>query len=177
MNPIIKKDILNVLRQTINIVKENQLFKLREISDHVIHNAAIFQDQYSITIAVTIYSMSKIYKNGVDSFILPHLQNAIDFLEVGNINGYENEIKQIIKDITKKNGKTKYYVQEVLERAQIKKASKMYEHGISLGQVADALGVSMWELMDYVGKTRIIDKFDYETNINERLEFTRGLFK
>jgi hypothetical protein len=177
MNPIIKKDILNVLRQTIEIVKKNNLYKLREISDHVIHNAAIFQDQYSITIAVTIYSMSKIYKNKVDSFILPHLQNAVKFLESGKINNYEEEIKKIIKDISKKNNKTKYYVQEVLERAQIKKASKMYEHGISLGQVADALGVSMWELMDYVGKTRIVDKFNYQTDIKQKLEFTRGLFR
>ena len=53
----------------------------------------------------------------------------------------------------------------------------MYEHGISLGQVADALGVSMWELMDYIGKTRIVDKFGSETDIKQKLEFTRGLFK
>jgi len=177
MNPIIKKDILNVLRQTIDIVKKNNLYKLREVSDHVIHNAAIFQDQYSITIAVTIYSMSKIYKDKVDSFILPHLQNAVNFLELGKLNSYEEEIKKIIKDISKKNNKTKYYMQEVLERAQIKKASKIYEHGISLGQVADALGVSMWELMDYVGKTRIVDKFNYQTDIKQKLEFTRGLFR
>ena len=62
MNPIVKKDILNILRESVSVIKQGELFKLKELSDHVIHNATIFQDQYSITIAVTIYSMSKIYQ-------------------------------------------------------------------------------------------------------------------
>lgn len=178
MNPIVKKDILNVLRQSVLVIKKNELFRLRELSDMVIHNATIFQDKYTITIAVTVYSMSKIYKtkSDVNLFLLPHLEDAIKFLEQGKLNLYEAEIKNIIKDISK-NNKTKYYIEEVLERAQIKKASRMFEHGISMGQVADALGVSLWDLMDYIGKTRIIDDFDRHINMKERLEFTRGLFK
>ena len=126
MNPIVKKDILNVLRQTARILKKGEVYKLRELSDHVVHNAAIFQDKDSISIAVTIYSLSKIYKYSkeVDSFVLPHFIDAIKYLEEGNQNQYESEIKNIIKDITKKNNNAKFYIQEVLERAQIKKASK-----------------------------------------------------
>jgi len=155
------------------------LYKLRALSDHVIHNASIFQDKESITIAVTIYALSKIYKNsnGVEKLILPHLINALKYLEQGDVDKYETEIKHIIKDISSNGGKTKFYVEEVLERAQIKKASRMFEHGISLGQVSDALGISLWDLMDYVGKTRIIDQFEDKTDVKARLEFTRGLFK
>ncbi|MBN2368766.1 hypothetical protein JXC34_07120 [Candidatus Woesearchaeota archaeon] len=179
MNPIVKKDILNVLHQAIEIVKNRQLYKLRELSDHVIHNASIFQDKESVTIAVTIYSLSKIYQssNNIDKFVLPHLMNAVAALEKGILNKYESEIKHLITDISKKDKKTNLYVQQVLERAQIKKASKMFEHGISMGQVADTLGISLWDLMDYVGKTKIVDRFDYKTDVSEKLEFTRGLFK
>jgi len=179
MNPIVKKDILNVLRQGIEIVKKKEVYKLRVLSDHVIHNASIFQDKDSITIAVTVYALSKIYKNhnGIDKLILPHLTNALKYLEQGNVDKYETEIKHIMKDITAKGGKTKFYVEEVLERAQIKKASRMFEHGISMGQVSDALGISLWDLMDYVGKTRIVDQFADKTDIKARLNFTRGLFK
>ena len=53
----------------------------------------------------------------------------------------------------------------------------MHEHGISMGQVAESLGVSLWDIMDYVGKTRIIDKFEYRTDMKSKLEFTRGLFR
>ncbi len=179
MNPLVKKDILNVLHQAIFIVKKGKLFELRELSDHVIHNASIFQDKDSITIAVTIYSLSKLYKNknGTDKFVLPHLQKAAKYLEEGNMNDYEDEIKKMMSELSKKDQRTKFYVQEVLERAQIKKASRMFEHGISLGQVAEALGISLWDLMDYVGKTRIVDEFEYKTDIVEKLNFARGLFR
>jgi hypothetical protein len=165
-----------VLRQSINAIKKGQLYKLRGISDHVLHNTTVFQDKDSITIAVTIYSLSKIYKDKIDSFVLPHLVNASNYLEKGNLAKYESEMKHIIQDIIKKDDKTKFYIQEVLERAQIKKASKMFEHGISMGQVSEALGISLWEVMDYVGKTRIVDKFKYKTNVKDKLEFARGLF-
>ena len=179
MNPIVKKDILNVLEKALTIIKEGELYRLKELSDNVIHNATIFQDKDSISIAVTIYSMAKIYTSvrNLDALITNYLTNAKDYLEKGNFNKYEDEIKLLIKDITRKDKKTKFYIMEVLERAQIKKASKMYEHGISLGQVADALGVSLWELMDYVGKTRIADKFVYKTKLHDKLLFTRTLFE
>jgi len=178
MNPIVKKDILNVLHEAIEIMKKGELFRLRELSDHVIHNASVFQDKDSITVAVTIYALSKLYRysQDVDKFVMPHLTNSISFLEQGNDNKYESEMKHIIKDISEKDEKTKFYIQEVLEMAQIKKASRMFEHGISMGQVADALGISIWDIMDYVGKTRIIDQFDYKTNVSKKLELTRKMF-
>ena len=124
MNPLVKKDILNVLRQAIIIVKKGELYKLRSLSDHVIHHASVFQDKDSITFAVTIYSLSKIYSEKVDKFVLPHLENAAKFLGQGKLNSYETEIKHLIKDISKKDKKTNLYVQQVLERAQIKKEQR-----------------------------------------------------
>ncbi len=176
MNPLVKKDILNVLRQAVGSINSGNTYRLKDLSDQVIHNSTVFQDKDSITIAVTIYSLSKIYQNEVDSFVVPALKNATIALEEGKINKYENEIKSIIKNIEKKNGQTKYYVQEVLERAQIKKGSKIFEHGISLAQVAESLGISLWDLMQYVGQTRIIDNIEQKSNMKEKLEFTRKLF-
>ncbi|MCM2325409.1 MAG: hypothetical protein NDI94_03015 [Candidatus Woesearchaeota archaeon] len=177
MNPIVKKDILNLLRLSIAAIKEGNLFKLRELSDQVIHNAAIFQDKDSITIAILIYSISKIFKDNVDDYVLDYLESGVTNLEIGKINAYESDIKSIMKTMESKNGNTKYYVQEVFEMAEIKKASKIFEHGISMAQVADSLGISLWDLMDYVGKTRIIDNMEQGNGIKARLSFTRGLFR
>jgi hypothetical protein len=178
MNPIVKKDILNVLNEAVEIVKTGELFRLRELSDHVIHNASVFQDKDSITVAVSVHALSKLYRyaKDVDRFVLPHLENAVKYLGEGNENNYQNEMKLIIKDIGQKDEKTKFYIQEVFEMAQIKKASKMFEHGISMGQVADALGISIWDLMEYVGKTTIVDQFGYKTNMSKKLQLARGLF-
>ena len=177
MNPVVKKDILNVLRQALEIIDSGEIYKLREISDHVIHNASIFQDKYSITIAVLIYSLSKIYRAGkVDSFVKLYIRKAITAMESGDLNLYEKSIKSLVSEISRKDKNTTSYVEQVLERAQIKKASKMFEHGISLGQVAESLGISLWDIMDYVGKTRIIDEFEHKTNIKEKIVFAREIF-
>ncbi|MEM2131578.1 MAG: hypothetical protein QXR96_03570 [Candidatus Woesearchaeota archaeon] len=178
MNPIIKKDILNILKEAIFIVEKKELFKLRDLSDHVIHNASIFQDKDTITIAVTIYALSKFYKfSDVSEIILIKLKNALTYLENGYLNNYEDEIKSIVKEISKKDKFMKNYINETLEKAQIKKASRMFEHGISLAQVADALGISLWELQDYVGKTSIIDSFkNQDNNVENRIKKTREIF-
>jgi hypothetical protein len=178
MNPIVKKDILNVLHEAVVIIKAGEIMKLRELSDHVIHNASIFQDKDSITIAVTIHALSKLYRfpEEVDKFVLPRIENSARYLEDGDINKYESEIRNIIKDLSEKDEKAKFYIQEVFELAQIKKASKMFEHGISLGQVAEALGIYIWDITEYVGKTRIVDQFEYKSSAIKKLAFSRQLF-
>ena len=179
MNPIIKKDILNVLRESMRILRNDDLYKLRELSDHVIHNATVYQDKDSITVAVTIYAMSKAFKDreSVDPRLLVSLSKAITSLEKAETNMFEKAMKSVVLIISKQDGRTKYYVEEVLERAQVKKASKIYEHGISLGQAADKIGVSLWDLMEYVGKTNISEKFESKSSVKSRMEFTRGIFR
>jgi hypothetical protein len=113
----------------------------------------------------------------VDPRLLVHLSKAIRSLEKAETISFEKAMKSIVQIIAKQDGSTKFYVEEVLERAQVKKASKIYEHGISLGQAADKIGISLWDLMEYVGRTNIADKFEDRSNLKSRLEFTRGLFR
>ena len=68
-------------------------------------------------------------------------------------------------------------MQEVIEEAKIKKGYKLHEHGISLGRTAEILGISQWELMNYVGKTKISDVDIVPTDVVQRLKLARGIFK
>ena len=38
-----------------------------------------------------------------------------------------------------------------MQKAKINKASRLYEHGISMEKTAKLLGISQWELAEYVG--------------------------
>ena len=65
----------------------------------------------------------------------------------------------------------------MLNKARINKASRLYEHGISIGRTAELLGVTRFELMDYVGKTYIADvKENMTIGARERLMIARRLF-
>ncbi len=76
--------------------------------------------------------------------------------------------------INKIDTKLKLYIEEVISKAKVKKGSKLHEHGLSIARTAEVLGISQWELMNYVGKTTIstVDGVDVKT----RLNFARKLF-
>ena len=78
--------------------------------------------------------------------------------------------------ISKADSTLDLYIQHVIDEANVKKASKIYDHGISLGQTAQLLGISHWELMRYVGHTKIPEGVIEKVNIKVRLNYVYGLF-
>lgn len=188
MKQEVKQDILNILNGSYVAIKERNILQLQELSNHTLHDASIFQDEDSISIAVVIYSLSKIFErtryqeyknwNLFYKIVMENLEKAQEYLENNNFDKYQVCIKNILNIIDKLDEKFRRYVSEVIEKARISKASRIYEHGISIGRTAQLLGISEWELMDYVGKTGISDVgFSITKNIKERIKFARSLFK
>ncbi len=183
MNDTIKEDIIFILSAAIDILKvkeEKDTSELKELSNRTIHNASIFQDEDSVSIAILIYSLSKVIEREVDELnydnILFFLEKAKDYLSKNRIDDYRKIIKRAFTVISGMDSRLKLYIEEVINQAQIKKGSKIYEHGISLARAAEILGVSQWELMFYIGKTKIIDKTKENVDVKDRLKFARGLF-
>jgi len=185
MNEIIKKDILSILSSTIEILKvkeEKDIVEMKELSNHTIHNASIFQDEDSISVAILIYSLSKIIerKQGELNYtnITNMLKAAYNSLDKNDADDYRKRIKKLFNFISTVDTKLKLYIEEVINQALIKKGSKLYEHGISLARAAEVLGVSQWELMFYIGKTKISDAYEAElVSLKSRLNYARSLFK
>lgn len=185
MNEIVKKDILLILSDIIKILtvkEEKDITEIKELSNHTIHNASIFQDEDSVSIAILIYSLSKIIerKQGELNYnnLLNLLKTASKHLTSDDINNYRKIINKMFKFISSVDSKLKLYIEEVINQAQIKKGSKLYEHGISMARAASILGISQWELMSYIGKTNITEiALEEPIDIKTRLKFARGLFE
>ena len=60
MEDKIRNDILDVLVKSLNAVRNEDVKEIKEQSNHVLHNASVYQDKYSILVAVMIYSISKV---------------------------------------------------------------------------------------------------------------------
>lgn len=187
MKQQIKQDIISIIKESLIAIRKNDTDKLREISDHTIHDASIFQDRHSTSIAVIIYSLSKIfekerykeYPNWKEFCMkcIKHLEVAQESLSRNRVPKYNREIKSLYKLISKIEEKFGIFITEVLRQAEIKKASRIYEHGISVGRTAELLGISPWDLMTYVGQTKIMEAGPIEKkSVKERLEFTKKLF-
>lgn len=178
MNSTVKQDLIKSLKETINAAKENDFFIMPELSNHTIHNASIYQDSDSILAAVIIYSLSKIItrESKIDEQFLKEMKKALNELEQNKINDYRKTMQNILKIISQKDSKIKLYIEEVVTQARVKKGMKLYEHGISVGQAAELLGVSQWELMDYVGKTTISDVFSGKPGVKNRMRYAKEVF-
>jgi type III secretory pathway component EscV len=183
-----RQDLIFVLRDSIKAIKENDITQLREVSDHTLHDSSIFQDTYSTSIAVIIYSLSKIYQknqyklyknwNEFNNKCINLLSEALKEIKKGNIKGYSFKIQELYKLISSLENKFGMYITEVLSQSKVKKSSRIFEHGISAGRAAEMLGISTWDLMTYLGQTKIIDTKPLLTkSIKERLSYARELFR
>ena len=183
MQDIVKKDIMAVLTGLAGILKvkeEKDVGEIKELSNHTIHNASIFQDEDSVSAAVLIYSLSKVIERqqGVLDYgkLLGMVQSCISSLKNNEENNFRKSIKKIFDFIRTMDNRLKMYINEVINHAQLKKGCKLCEHGISVARASEVLGVSQWELLHYLGKTTISDRFEGPVSISIRLRTARGLF-
>ena len=188
MNSKERINLIRILDRSINAIKKEDIISLKDLSNQSIHDAAIIQDEHTITIAVLVYTLSKFYErkfhygtfkgwHGFCNDCLEGLEKAREKLQKNDIEGFENELKSYMKNLSNSDGKLNNYIKDVLNRARVNKASRLYEHGLSIGRTADILGINNYELMDYIGKTYIADVKENKTlSVKKRMEVVRNIF-
>ena len=181
-----KENILDILVKSKYALQEKNILLLKDLSNRTIHNASIYQDMDSITVAVIVYAFYKIltrpdYEKYEDwPFFLKtvdsSLGKAINDLEKDSMGDFREDMQAIRKIVAKLSGNFKIYVDEVFRKALISKASRIYEHGISMEKTASLLGITLFELAEYTGRTGIADvnlgiTLDIEQRLKKAMEF------
>ena len=110
--------------------------------------------------------------------ILGAIDNVIIAITKKDEKKLRENLSLIRRAIGKLSGKLKTYIQEVFRRASINKASRIYEHGVSMERTANLLGVTMFELSEYAGQTGISDVSLSKTlGVKKRLKFAMEMFE
>lgn len=183
-----RRNLIEVLNESLLAVKKENIILLKDLSNRTLHAASVYQEHHYITVAVLVYSLSKIFERSNfrsykdwDLFydnVIDGLTNMINHLGSDDTKKFEKELSNLFKIMNRLESKLKYYIQEVIDHARINKASRIYEHGLSVGKTAELLGISQWELMDYIGQTGIADvKYSITLDVKKRLDYARSLFK
>ncbi|MBI2042894.1 hypothetical protein HYT25_00720 [Candidatus Pacearchaeota archaeon] len=157
-----KEHVIQVLEQTKEAIRNDDVLKLKDLSNQTIHSASTEQDTDSITIAIVIYSLSKIIERKhqygekecreFSMFAFKEIDNVLKILKKDGEGAFTKSLEGIMKRLAKSSSEFKSHINEVFEKARINKASKIYEHGISMEQTAKLLGISMYELASYAGQ-------------------------
>ena len=160
-----QKHILEILKSVLEALERNDYIKIKHLSNTFVHHSSIHQDADVIAVAVIIYSLSKMLeredykkeKNWKQFYndYLRTIKNMIKALEKNDHRAFHNEVQLNRKLLERLTGNLKANMKDVFNRAKINKASKIYEHGISMEKTAKILGITLWELAEYSGRTGI----------------------
>jgi hypothetical protein len=176
------KDALIVLEKAIKSIKIKDINNLELLSNQTIHNATTEQDILSITIPKILYGIFKISRHSMlknipfpYDKIMDELITLHDLIGLGQISKFKRTSAVLMSDL-RKIGQD-IHLDNVIDRAGIKKGSKIYDHGVSIAIAANTMNVSQWELYPYIGKSKLNDyPQDIDKRVKQRLAYTRSIF-
>ncbi len=185
-----KENVLRILEETKTAIDNNDSLKLKNLSNQTNNTASLTQDPDNIAVAVAVYSISKILERAEHYRKLPGwkefykiiilaINNSIDAIKKDNPKKLTESLISIRKAVSKLSGKLKEYVQDVFRKAQINKASKLYEHGLSMEKTASLLGVTLFDLASYAGQRPEISEapFNRTLDVRSRIKTALDMFK
>ena len=183
-----EENILKILKETKIALSSNNSSKIKNLSNQTINTSAQTQDPDNIAVAVIVYSLSKIIERqdyrqlpGWNPFykkISLYLDKSIEDIEKKNFDKFREDFKAIRGSIDNLSGKLKTYTKDVLRNASINKASRLYEHGISMENTANLLGITLYELANYVGRTDIPNTPENRTkSTSDRIKLAVEMFE
>ena len=183
MDERVRRDALRIIERVISLLEAKEgrdIFELKELSNHTIHNASIFQDECSVSMAVLVYALSKVISRYSENIEYKRLLGLFEIerknLQNNDEQSFNSAMKILFSEISKMDNKINLYVQEVISQAQIKKGSKLCEHGLSCAKASEVLGISQWDLMHYLGKTTLTEENINPIDLKSRLKFAKRLF-
>jgi hypothetical protein len=183
-----KENILRIFVEAKEAIQKEDALKLTELSNQTINTASRTQDPDNIATAVIIYSIGKIIErkkyrdfpewNQFYKKIISSIDLLINSIEKNREKKFKKSVDSLRDYIEKLSGRLKEYVQDVFKKASINKASKIYEHGISMGKTANLLGITIYELASYAGQTDISNSYEGQTiEEKERIKTAMDFFE
>ncbi len=183
-----RDNILRIFQETKKAIERGDSTAIKILSNQTNNTASLTQDPDNIATAVIVYSLSKImeredYKklpgwNKFYGIYIGAIDRIINELKKGNDEAFRKDITLIRKAIDNISGKLKLYIQDVFRKASINRASKLYEHGLSMEKTASLLGISLFELAEYSGSKETIDTPQMKTiDVKARIKMAMEMFE
>lgn len=184
-----KENILKILEGTKFAISKGDATTIKNLSNQTTNTAALTHDPDNIAIAVVVYSISKLLErqdyqklSGWKEFyktIFKCIDNAIISIKSNDGAKIKENLDCLRNSLVKVSGSLKKYVQDIFRKASINKASKLYEHGISMEKTAHLLGITMFELASYVGQKEEISEAPIVkgVDVKSRIKLAMDIFK
>ena len=184
-----KDNILKILEGTKASIQKGDAVTIKNLSIQTTNTIALTHDPDNIAVAVIVYSISKLLERqdyqklpGWQEFyntIFKGIDNAINSIKDNDEKAIKENLNCLRKSLIKVSGSLKKHIQDIFRKASINKASKIYEHGISMEKTANLLGITMFELASYAGQREQVLEVPMVKGIDvkSRIKLAMDMFK
>jgi len=179
----VREELIERFEEAKDAIEKNDIQKLDSLSNKTIHITTIYSDQDAILSAILFYSISRILDKEKDGTVkelkyglLENIDAAIKLLEKGKDNRFHKLLEESLKIIKEFDKSFSQYVEHILIYAKTQKGIKVYEHGASLTQISEMLGISKWDLMHKAGSMKG-NEFLKTKSAKTRLNIARRLLQ
>ena len=98
MIDIVRRDIISAFFELLEILGRNgdvDTNQIKKISNHTIHNASVFQDEDSVSVAILIYSLSKLMERRALDYgrVSSMIKSCLQHLKANNEEGFRKGIR------------------------------------------------------------------------------------
>lgn len=166
-----------LLAELARLLRENSSLGLKELSNRAIEQVMTTEDPRLVNISLVSYGLYKVLGKphlaenkkwiAIRGKMLRDIEDAIrkerTLEELGEL------LKDIVSDVSKFDALEGRFVEDVIDKARLKQASRLYALGMSLSKAASLTGTNTTDLFGYVGSTKIHESTDTKTlGIKER---------
>jgi len=159
--------------------KKRRVVDLKDISENITNELMQEFSQDGVELAIISYLLYKLLTKR--RFEEENKDDVGDRLNEICKKGRNQDVLQSVRELNglalEIEATDKRYVIDLLTKAKIKIAAKLYAKGVSLGVVSKALGIPQQEIMAYAGKTMMFDRVKGEITASERIKTAKGALR
>jgi hypothetical protein len=174
-----------LLKQLKEAFEKRDVSALKDLSNKCIENAALTEDEGMVNLSLISYALSKLLSKphflqdpGWRKFESDISKDLESLLRNGKKPRPSKVLRDVIDDISGMDASLGYYVRDVVEKARIKQASRIYAMGLSLSKAAELTKADKFMVYEYIGETKVHEgAFVSTKSILDRYKYARKVLK
>jgi len=164
-------DLFSHLCRMQKAYKSGKFKQLKQITEDITNGLIQEFSQEGVELAILSYLLSKIMtkrrlEEEYDDTVIRKLDSIC---KAGKKQDLMKGVRELNDAVLEIESRDKRYVIDILTKARIKIASKLYAKGVSLGVVSKSMGIPQQEIMSYAGKTMMFDRLKDEIGVRKRI--------
>ncbi len=158
--------MLNNITKLLKALKKRDSMELKRLSNMFIERAAVEENKSLVDLSLIAYALYKMLSKlhlrdrpEWAAFLLDVEKDLAEAEGLGDKANLESILeKDIIRDIHEMNESFGNYMNDVLDQARTKQASRIYARGLSLSKALELTHADRYQVLQYIGDTRIHDR-------------------